>query len=623
VGFFNPGSLLCGLSLAVLVAIYLRSRARPMINVSSLMLFEEVRAPATKSRLLRLDLLFWLEALALTAMTLAVAGLYVRGRRPAGAHQMHALVFDLGAGMDATNGRVSRLEEARILARRLVSSAPASDAFSIVGYALEARMLFAPSTSRKELLAALDRLRPLAVAARPAALRAALLDARGAATVDIFADRTPAKEVVQEARPEGQVALHQVGRPADNIAIVALDPGVPRTSAGHCVLRNFSNRAMDCELEIDNGGRPIARTPLIIEPRAQAVVTFRPLTEGGLIRAIILTSDALAADNERYALAPSIAQAKALVLSPDTDVRDDLARIVLAINPNFVVTAMDPSLYRSSSAASQQFAVAVLHDCSDAGVNALARMFVFPEPRLRGSNRPPLVPVVGSVATMELESREDSGSLVTPAILGPSRLISLPGWMDSLALGAQIGGHDSFSVAAMGRDRIGEVGVLAFDIRNHLLLDPDRMDALVLTVDALRQVVAPQNIKVVSTGTFVPVATFAPTTLTAPDRSTTSLQPDEWGRVRFRPLQAGHYAVEARGRDVDVYANYYDAGESDLSSPGTPLQTGGRAYYAGATHSEYYPQPAELALIMLAMLLFLAESAFLLRRAIRWSVGHV
>jgi hypothetical protein len=623
VGFFNPGSLLLGLSLIALVAIYLRSRARPTISVSSLMLFEEVPAPVAKSRILRVDLLFWLEALALAAMTLAAGGLYLLGPRPVGRHQLHALVFDLGAGMEAKSGRISRLDEARGRARSLVSAAPAGDEFSIIGYALEARTVFAPSAARAELLAALDKLQPMAVAARPAALRAALLDARGAATIDIFADRKVAKEIVQEARPGARVDIHLVGEAADNVAIAALDPGVPRSAAGHCVLRNFSNRPAQCELEIDNNGDQVLRSPLIIEPRAQAIVTFRPLAEGGLLRARITSPDALAADNQRYALAPSIAQAKVLVLSPDADSRDDLARIVLAINPNFVVTALDPGLYPSSSAAAQQFALAVLHDCSGAGVHASARMFIFPEPWLHGAKGPPLVPVISSVPVAELESRQDTGSLVTPTLLGSSRVLSLPGWMDSLARGAPLGGHDSMPIAAVGRSSEGEVGILSFDIRNHLLLDPDRLDALVLTVDTLKRVVAPENIKVVPTGTFVAVSTFGSASLNAPGGSTTSLQPDHWGRVHFRPLEVGHYVVRAGHREVAVYANYYDAAESDLAQSSSARESGQPVQSAAPVQRENFPQPAAMALILATIFLVLAESAFIARRDLRWGMGHV
>jgi hypothetical protein len=587
------------------------------------MLFEEVPAPVAKSRILRVDLLFWLEALALAAMTLAAAGFYIIGPQPVGRHQLHALVFDLGAGMSATNRGVSRLDQARTHARHLIAAAPAGDEFTIVGYALEARTLFGPSASHEELLAAINGLRPMAVAVRPAALRAALLDARAATTIDIFADHRPAKELLQEARPNGRVEMHQVGETAENVAIVALDPGVPRSSDGHCVLRNFAYRMAECELRIDNNGQQIVHAPLIIEPRSQAIISFRPLAQGGLLHARIVSPDALTADNDRYALAPSIAQAKVLVLSPDADVRDDLARIVLAINPNFVVTTLDPSQYKSSAAASQQFALAVLHDCNDAGVNAASRMFIFPEPRFQGSKQTPLLPITGSVAVAELESRQDTGPLATPALLGPSRVLALPGWMDSLARGAPVGSHDSLSIAAAGRNQTGGVGVLSFDIRNHLLLDPDRLDALVLAIDTLKQLIAPENIRVVATGTFLDVATFAPSTLIAPDGSITSLQPDQWGRVRFRPLQVGHYTMRGRDRDVAVYANYYDAAESDLTmstvAPGPSLPR----QFPSPTHHEDYPQPAAPVLIAAAICLLLAESFLIAQRAIRWGVRYV
>ena len=48
-GLLNPQNFVYGLSLALLVLIYLRSRSRPAIEVSSLMLFDEVPAPDAAS----------------------------------------------------------------------------------------------------------------------------------------------------------------------------------------------------------------------------------------------------------------------------------------------------------------------------------------------------------------------------------------------------------------------------------------------------------------------------------------------------------------------------------------------------------------------------------------------
>lgn len=623
-GFLNPVSLLFGLSIAGLVLIYLRARSRPTIEVSSVMLFDEVPAPVARSRVLRVDVLFWLEMFALAALTMAVAGFYIRTTRPVGIHRNHALVFDLGAAMGALGGDRSRLDEAKRSAFEIVGEAPAGDEFSVVGYALEAENIHAATSNREAIRQAINALTPEAVAVRPAALRAALMDVRTSEVVDLFADREPPHDLVRDARPDGKLYVHAFGKRGNNLAIVALDPGVPKNSSGRCVLRNFSVRPQPCELRIEQTGREIFHSSLILEPRAEAMVPFGPLTQGGLVHARIITADALAADNDRYAMAPSIAQARALVMSPEPEVRDDLARIVLAVNPNFLVTAIDPSQFSSGKTSSSHFDIAVLHDCSGAGVNAAVRMFIFPEPWFQGSKQPPLLPVVSSVALAELQTREDSGALATPVLLGPSRVVAIPGWMDALARGTSAGERDPFPLAATGRNAQGEVGMIAFDVRNHLLLDPDRLDALILVVDTMRKLLLPQDVKVVTTGSFVPVSTFGAATLIAPDGIRRPLLPDRWGRVRFRPLEAGQYRIVSHNRDVAVFANYYDAAESDLAlAPPTPSDGSPVRDQVNGGATEIYVEPLAMMLIAAALLLFLAESFLIARRASRWGIRHV
>jgi hypothetical protein len=624
VGLLNPLNLLYALSLAALVAIYLRSLSRPTIEVSSLMLFEEVPAPVAKSRLLRVDRFFWLEALALGALTLAVAGLYLRVNQPAGRNHRHALVFDLGAGMGATDAPgSSRLDEARRLATQVIANAPIDDRFTISGYALEAETIRAAGLHPSDARNALAALTPAAVAARPAALRSALMRARTADQIDLFADRPPPATAIDDAGLAGRLNFHQVGAPAPNLAIVSLDAGLPRTSVGRCVVRNFSNRPQYCELVIEAAGHEVFHSMLIAEPRAEIVVPFGPLPAGGLVKARIVTPDALAADNQRWAYAPSIAQAHALVLSPDAAARDDLARIVLAINPNFLVTAADPARAGSFNP-SQHFDLAVIHDSAGEGVDADSKLLVFPEPPLNGSKAPQIVPVTHSVALAELREREGSGSLSTPVLLGPARVLAPPGWMETVARGVSAGEHESFPLAAFGDDGNSAVGVLAFDVRDHLLLDPDRMDALVVTIDLLHRLVAPRDLLVEPTGSFVTVATGAHPRLTAPDGIVRTLLPDKWGQVRFRALEAGRYLVTSDGPAIAVYANYYDAGESDLSAPaGAPAISSSSPPISAASRSRLSMRPIAMPLVLLALLALLGESFMLAQRAMRWRTSHV
>ena len=99
-GVLNPQSLLWAISIAILFAIYLRSRSRPTLEVSSLLLFDEAAAPTTRVRHLRIDPLFWLEMAVLGALTLALAGLYVRSSSATARGRTRALVFDLARTVD-------------------------------------------------------------------------------------------------------------------------------------------------------------------------------------------------------------------------------------------------------------------------------------------------------------------------------------------------------------------------------------------------------------------------------------------------------------------------------------------------------------------------------------------
>src|SRR5262249_27096412 len=130
-GLLNPNRLLWAISIAILLAIYLRSRSRPTLEVSSLLLFDEAAAPTARVRHLRIDPLFWLELLVLAALTFALAGLFIRSTPPAMQGRNRALVFDLAAGAGAREGSGTRLDVAKKQALAIVSRAPARDRFSV------------------------------------------------------------------------------------------------------------------------------------------------------------------------------------------------------------------------------------------------------------------------------------------------------------------------------------------------------------------------------------------------------------------------------------------------------------------------------------------------------------
>jgi hypothetical protein len=478
-------------------------------------------------------------------------------------------------------------------------------------------------TDRKaEVRASLAALRPMDVAPRPAALRAALICARGADTVELYSDRPPSDSVISQAALPRPIKFKRVGTAAANLAIVTLEPGLPKSTQGRCLIRSFAAHPQNCELAIDENGHQIFHSPLIVEPGGEVMVPFGPLPGGGVVHARILTPDALAADNERYAMAPSIAMAHALVLSPEPSVRDDLARLVLAINPNFIVSAGDLNVPASFDR-KRHYDLALLHDCNGAGIDAAARLYIFPEPPLAGVPDVGPAPVIKSVALAEMEQTTAAGTLSAPVLLGPSRVVSVPAWMKVIAQGAAAGDHALFPLAAIGQQAHGSTGVIAFDVRDHLLLDPDREDALVLTIDLLRRLIAPANPLVADTGGYADLAVNgSPVRLTGPDGTARALVPNQWGQVRFRPLLAGHYHLVSGNSATDVFANYYDASESNLvnaASPAPRKPDHGTVMRGGGLEVRPFIVP----LAALALLALLGESLILARRGWPWGMRRV
>ncbi len=627
-GFLTPRNLIYALSLALLLLIYLRSRSRPTIEVSSLMLFDEAPAPVASVRHVRIDLLFWLEILTLAALTLAIAGLYIRTAPSVGHGRSHALVFDLGAGMSARDGSGTRLDQARGLALELIDRAPSDDQFSIIGYALEAQLLHPQTSNRVELRSTLDQLAPMAVPARSAALRAALMRARGASEIELFADRAPAPGLLADVASVTRVNFHRVGSGDSNLAIVSLDPGVLNTTRGRAVIRNFSARPHSCELAIELGNAEVFHETLMLAPHEQIVVPYGPLRAGGLLHARILTDDAIAADNSRYAYAVSDRPARILVLSPVASVRDDIARILLAVDSNFQIETSDPAHYPeafpSADTGSKPLELVVMHDCYVPGIKAASTLFVYP-PVGRANSATDGISVQGTVAAAELKADSvSSAGGGNPTMLGSTRIMTLPEWMDPTA-SAGNAANPSIPVAAIGGAAGGRVGAVAFDLRNHLLLDPDHLEALIVMVDLMKQLTAPSDIQIVATGSYLSIPATGSARVTNPDGTAQVIPADKSGRVRFRPLQAGRYEVESAGAASAILANYFDAAESDLGArpeiemrapaQNNPLSAGGQP--------SKEVRPLAFILVALALLVLMAESAILIRHATRWGMRHV
>jgi len=649
-GFLSPLNLLwLAGSLGALVFIYLRQRARTTIEVSSLMLFDTVGAPVIKRRMLKLDLTFWLEAAALIALSIAMAGLFIDRPAPPTPRLARALVFDLGAAMGARDGHGTRLDAARSAARSIIARSPAGERFSIIGYALQPVLMQAETANRGALDSALSRLAPLATPARPAALRAALMRLRDTGGIDLFTDRPPAATALGDLGDlidPARLVVHRVGVTAPNLAIVSLDPGDPGVSQGHCLMRNFADRSVGATLIVETDRGDVFRTPLIAEPDSEDVVAFGPLHGGGLVHASISSrDDALPADNDRWAyIAPGDVRGRALVLSPDPAVRDDLSRILVGVDPALNVTAMAPGSFSAPRPGDAPYDIAIMHDSFIPSVRANASLLVFPPPP--GEDGLTVGTTVPSAELMYHRDQGDQGdqgyhgdhldqvdratSTTGEALtIDQVREITLPPSVEVTVRSAGDSAAGPLTMAAFGHDAQGRIAIVAFDVRNHMLINPDNLPALLVTIDLLKRLTEPADLKIVRTGDWVTVAASARgATLVAPDGAQTPLSVGSAGVVGFQPLEAGRYQVRTGDATTAVYANYFDEDESNLAIETTADMPPAHPFPAAAADAVMPPASTistlDGLLVALAIAALLAETFILMRDALpRRRLGHV
>jgi hypothetical protein len=263
-----------------------------------------------------------------------------------------------------------------------------------------------------------------------------------------------------------------------------------------------------------------------------------------------------------------------------------------------------------------------MHDSYVSTAKAESMLLIYPPQAAKNGIG---IVVDGTIASADIRGYAGGESTALNSLaLGATRIVAVPEWMDLLAT-ASGPGRPSIPIAAVGRNAGGPVGVLAFDMRDHLLLAPDHLDALVLTVDLMKQLTAPRDILIVPTGADVSMPATGSARVTQPDASVRTVSADKWGRVRIRPLQAGRYTVESGGVATQVLANYYDATESDLGAKPQAEASApvGKAAALANLQSAKQVQPLVFILIALALLALMIESAMLIGHAGRWGMRHV
>jgi hypothetical protein len=308
----NPAALLfAALAIPVVVFYILKVRLR-RVPVSTLMfwrqIYEEKKPRSIWQRLRHLVSLL-LQLAFLTLLVLALADPLFRWQQ-ARARRL-VLVVDNSASMKATDVSPDRLGAAKAEGRRIIDGLRLGDELAVVAAGTQPQVFCGLTDHQRTLHAALAS---IPAGDGPTRVADAVTMARRLVSA---ADKSHKVIVLTDGAFEGAAGLVRqadvevigVGKATGNVGITRLQARRSLVDAvGYEILAevlNASDTPVDCRLEIDLDNDPIDVVPLALKPGEHVTQIFeKTSTQGGRLRARLNRPDALASDNEAFAILP-------------------------------------------------------------------------------------------------------------------------------------------------------------------------------------------------------------------------------------------------------------------------------------------------------------------------------
>jgi hypothetical protein len=330
---------LVGAAVAALYVLKIRRRREVVPSLEFWMQFvAQTRARSLFQRLKRLlSLLLWLVIVACLVLSLGNPVVTVGRVRP----QSIAVVLDNSASMQAIEDAATgdtRLMLARRALGDLLDLRPVDDEWLLLEAGRQPRVLASWTRDRTLVRDASHAITPHGGSADLAAakdLAGQLLEGKANPLLVIISDGGDG-EAARLAGTDESVVLWSIGSADDNLGVADLRARAHRRQAEHVVYVRVVSAAKEelaTQLVFELDGSTVAVEPVTLPPGGSWERTI-PITapQGGVLRAWIDRPDALAADNEAFAILEPLRAATVLLVTPPSEAFF-FERALLAMDP--------------------------------------------------------------------------------------------------------------------------------------------------------------------------------------------------------------------------------------------------------------------------------------------------
>jgi Ca-activated chloride channel homolog len=325
--FLSPLMLLFGLTIPVVIILYLLKLRRHVKVVPSSLLWQKflidsrANAPFQK---LRRNLLLFLQILILLLAVLALARPFFKSS--AQPSRFRIVLLDASASMQSTDVLPNRFEAAKSEALDLVNNLrdqgqKENDLMMVILMANSPQVICPATSSKEQLRAAIRNAEPQdTTASFDDAWKLAVSLARNQPDSEAHLFSDGALAFSNDLPTHLPLHFHPIGSRCKNVGITSLEVRRISQSRGEIeiflAVQNASETEMECDAELYLDDQVLAVRPLKLQPLEEQslIVPFQNST-GGLIKVALKVQDDLAVDNHAVVVSQPVRKPKALLVS--------------------------------------------------------------------------------------------------------------------------------------------------------------------------------------------------------------------------------------------------------------------------------------------------------------------
>lgn len=377
-GILNPLALAYLPLLGLLVLIYFFRKKHQTIPVPSFIPWRTLRQDTIRTRLFLADVLFFLQLIALMLLIFFLTQPYLPFITRGVIGKDIIVLIDTSASMQTLEGSSTRFQLAQREALRLVEEMGISDRMQIITAHKRPHIVSEFSSNKAELRRLIKELRPTDTGSNMEeglTLAISLLRNTSNGELHVLTDVDPPEQIDSNVR-----FVNLARSPVNNVAIVGLDVYQDmfkeyREREAYVTLRNFSDVPKTVLLKAYLNHKPLTEETVEIFPGEDNTIRIKEIKGPGLLKVELKPDDALAVDNSAYAFITHKRTLRAMVVTEEQLLIDELRKIENATEQLqlFILPPRDYSPLKVKS-----YDMAVFHQYVPSSLPDVNTLFIFP-----------------------------------------------------------------------------------------------------------------------------------------------------------------------------------------------------------------------------------------------------